>query len=1125
MLGLQQIGRYKVLDELGRGGMGVVYRAQDTKTDRTVAIKVLPPIRKASQQQQTMRDRFRREARLSFRLDHPFVMQMYDYGQDGEIDYIVMEFVQGRTLRDVIEDRGDEVPDSSEMARLFWEICQGVDHAHRHKIVHRDIKPENIMVTDEGHVKIMDFGLAYADDVTRLTQSKAVFGTFAYFSPEQAKGQKADARSDIYSMGAVLFEMLTNRMPYEASNPAEMIQAHLTLPPPTPRRWIDDVDSKLERIVLHSMQKDPAERYQDTETMLLDVEAYLTAHRIPFQRWHKAAPMADEVPPQTIMPPVPPTVALGATAIPSEEPLPALEPPVLAPPTPYSPSPIAASDTWMREAEEESRWGQYQEQIVSRMRKDGSLQDALKPAAGEVPPGQVECKRCNTLNSIATRYCRDCGDLLTGAGPKRQREAAELADLGVAYYEEGQYEPARRELRAALERNPKLFVALYFMGRLCADEQQVEEALRYYQSALEVAPDDPRPHAALAGLYRDQGQKEQAIGSYRRAITLDPENGELRCRLAFLLADCGRVAEAIEEYRLATQLDPDNIEAWHQLGIILASQEQVEEAIAAFEHVTRLDPQNQQAFRWLGKLYARRNKFGHAERALQTALNIEPQDPDLYAQLGTLYEAQRKEEQALKALRQSISLDAGNLEARTRLAALYLRYHQPGMAIQELEQASLHNPSNPNLHRQLGELYLSQNDLDNALRHFESAVALDPMAAEAHSRLGNVYFKKDCDEQAIAQYQQAVQLQPYNPTLHEELGLAYYSQNRKDLAVLELRKASMLAANNADYHKALGVICEDAGRLDEAVQALQRAIELSPRDAMAHGFLGKVFMKQRLMNFAMAEFQRALDLDPNNLLLNIHAARVYSQVGKPEMAVKHFRRAIELGGGRQESQEFMAESYLELCRAYLDNGQFRKAAEILDAVLARLPDNTKALHYRALAAIGTNDLKRAQQLLVAAGTREPQNPDIIAALGKLYSAQGHHTQAIGAWRQACQANSNKIEYMEGLADALARGAQYTEAFDIMAVLLRLRPSRGDVYHGWMGDWYAAQGQPEQAVAEYQQGLASGSQDWRLVRNLARALVMGGHPRQAAGVLEQALQQGFEATAQAALQQELSRLPK
>ena len=261
-------GRYRVEARIGSGGMGEVYRGVDTVLDRTVAIKVLLP---QFARDANFVDRFRREAQAAARLNHPNLVGIYDSGADGETQFIVMEFIQGRTLDDFMSSGGRfTVPHAVEVAE---KICDALAYAHVAGVIHRDIKPANVMVTRKGEVKVMDFGIArIVAGPQTAPQTSAVLGTAAYISPEQAQGQPVDGRSDIYSLGAVLYEMLTGRPPFTGDSPVAVAYKQVNESPVLPSVANPEVTPLLDAVLMRALAKNPANRYQTADEFRADLE-------------------------------------------------------------------------------------------------------------------------------------------------------------------------------------------------------------------------------------------------------------------------------------------------------------------------------------------------------------------------------------------------------------------------------------------------------------------------------------------------------------------------------------------------------------------------------------------------------------------------------------------------------------------------------------------------------------------------------------------------------------------------------------------------------------------------------------------------------------------------------------
>jgi serine/threonine-protein kinase len=248
----QQIGQYRVLSELGTGGMGVVYRAVDLLLEREVAIKRLRSEYAASP---SVLDRFRKEAQLQAKLNHPNIAQLYTLLQDGDSLCIVMELIDGTVLRNFMP-----LPWQSALP-VILQVLEALDYAHRRGVLHRDIKPENIVVDHEGTVKVMDFGIAHALGAARMTRERVVIGTLEYMSPERVLNREMDQRSDQYSVGVLLFEMLCSRLPFAYESEYELLRAQVETVAPPVQQFVPGIPDFVAQVVRQALEKDPRDRY------------------------------------------------------------------------------------------------------------------------------------------------------------------------------------------------------------------------------------------------------------------------------------------------------------------------------------------------------------------------------------------------------------------------------------------------------------------------------------------------------------------------------------------------------------------------------------------------------------------------------------------------------------------------------------------------------------------------------------------------------------------------------------------------------------------------------------------------------------------------------------------------
>lgn len=276
-IGTRLDGRYELTELVGEGGMANVYRAIDVLDNRMVAVKIL---KKEYSENEEFQRRFRNESKAIAVLSHPNIVKIYDMGFSDRVQYIVMEYIDGITLKDYIDS--EKVLNWKDAVHFVIQILRALQHAHNRGIVHRDIKPQNIMLLTDGTIKVMDFGIAkFAREESRTATDQAI-GTVHYISPEQARGDVTDAKSDIYSVGVMFYEMLTGCKPFDTDNPVSIAVMHMQNVPERPRNINPNIPSGLEEIIMHAMEKDSSKRYQTATEMIRDIEAFKANNQIIF---------------------------------------------------------------------------------------------------------------------------------------------------------------------------------------------------------------------------------------------------------------------------------------------------------------------------------------------------------------------------------------------------------------------------------------------------------------------------------------------------------------------------------------------------------------------------------------------------------------------------------------------------------------------------------------------------------------------------------------------------------------------------------------------------------------------------------------------------------------------------
>ncbi len=263
MIGTLLLNRYELLEKIGEGGMGIVYKAKCHLLNRFVAVKIL---KIEFSKDEDFVARFKREASAVASVSHPSIVNVYDVGEENGINFIVMEYISGKTLKQVIKENARMNP--CKIVEIALQIAKALQCAHKNNIIHRDIKPDNIMITDDNTAKVMDFGIAKVSDSHTMTSSNKIMGSVYYFSPEQAKGLVVDCRTDIYSLGIVMYEMVTGKVPYDAESSISIAMMHIQQPIDSPKAIITDLPESINQVILKAVEKDPINRYQSAAEMV-----------------------------------------------------------------------------------------------------------------------------------------------------------------------------------------------------------------------------------------------------------------------------------------------------------------------------------------------------------------------------------------------------------------------------------------------------------------------------------------------------------------------------------------------------------------------------------------------------------------------------------------------------------------------------------------------------------------------------------------------------------------------------------------------------------------------------------------------------------------------------------------
>jgi serine/threonine protein kinase/Tfp pilus assembly protein PilF len=757
-----RIGPYRIGARLGGGGMGEVYTARDTRLERDLALKLLPA---DSSRDALALKRFRREARAASALNHPHICTVHDVGEHDGQPYLVMELLDGASLKDRLE-YGPLPP--AELVNLALQIADALEAAHAKGIVHRDVKPGNIFVTSRGQAKVLDFGLAkLLDEPPRaveapaggnadrpangqeiVTVSGAAMGTAAYMSPEQARGEEVDERTDIFSLGVTLYQAATGRLPFQETTAKSTREAILTRQPPPPGQWNAEVPAELERIIGKALEKEPARRYQDAVELTADLERLkerLAGGRK--RRWPSAVTLAA-------------ASVLGAAALfawmvqlrtPSPE-HPAASPGVQS--LAVLPLHNASGDP-----EQEYLADGLTGALIGSLARITSLRVISRPSAmqykGATKP-RLEIARELRVDGLVEGSMARFGDrvrisiaLVRASDQRRLWAESYERDLGeVPAWQNEVAHAVAREVRIELTRaeaqrlsggrrvNREAFEAYlrghYFLNK--RSEESIRTATTHFRAAIDRDPAYAAAYAGLADCYNQLGtvlvgsqppsrtrplataaaanalaidgelaEAHAALGfaklydwnwsgaerSFQRAIELNPSYAPAHSWYAGYLVYTGRNAEALREAARAGDLDPLSLIMRTQVGWTMNFLRQYDSAIEQYQRVLAVDPDYAWALWQLGQTYTYKGMFPEAFAVLQRGVEVSNRSPAILGTLGAAYAMAGRKAQAEQIADELSALSRKKYVPPAAVAWVYLGLRDADRAFQWLEAAYL----------------------------------------------------------------------------------------------------------------------------------------------------------------------------------------------------------------------------------------------------------------------------------------------------------------------------------------------------------------------------------------------------------------------------------------------------
>ena len=807
------ISHYKILEKLGQGQMGVVYKARDVKLDRLVALKFLPHYLTSDPAE---KERFVREAKAASALNHPNITTVHEIDEfEGQI-FIVMEYIEGRTLKRTIEQDRLSV---KEVLDIGIQVCDGLNAAHEKNMVHRDIRSDNIMLTAKGQVKIMDFGLAELKQASEPTRSGSTAGTAAYMSPEQAQGQEVDRRSDIFSVGVVLYELLTGRLPFEGEHQAAIVYSILTENPQPVARFNNQVSDRLENTVFKALAKGREGRYHHADDLLADLRR--EKRNLEYTKTGKISPVAmgPRSKKRLISLVVPALIVLSLVLI-----------LIVAEPFKFQIDPAQS--------------GLAEENTLAVMHFENLKDREDRGKIGEMV-SELLITDLSESQYMRVVSSQRLFDLLKMMG----REGLKVIDRTVAFEVAKKAQAKYILLGSILATEPDLIITSQLVdvgtGNVVASQRisgpNGTNIFALVDSlSLEIKKDLELP--ALAG--KEEGKSVADISTHSpEALRLYLEGNELFKKVY--------MKEAAEKFEQAVKIDTAFASAYLKLAIcysnlndLVKSRSFVEKAVKLRDRVSRKERFLIEAF---DQLY--RTDFRGARRTLQEMTRLYPDEKIAYENLATLNYIMSDYEEVIVNYQKVIELDSLDKLAHNMLAYTYDELGRYDQAIRAIDRYIELAPDEANPYDTRGDLYARHSEVDKAIESYSRALEIKPDFTASIQKLGLMYlYKREYKkaEQYFQRYGSAGTAAAESGS-RVSLALIPLSQGKYKQALDILEKGiaadelAGLKLHQHDKHMRMAIIYAEKKSFEKALEHGERLIDLMKQAYPEDVFLSKIF--------------------------------------------------------------------------------------------------------------------------------------------------------------------------------------------------------------------------------------------------------------------------------------------
>ena len=933
--------RYQIIEELGKGGMGRVYRVLDRKINEEVALKLIRP--EIAADKKTI-ERFSNELKFARKIAHRNVGRMYHLGEEEEIHYITMEYVHGENLKGMIRMMGQLSPGKTVF--IAKQVCEGLIEAHRMDVVHRDLKPQNIMIDKDGNARIMDFGIARSLQAKGITGAGVMIGTPEYMSPEQVESKEVDNRSDIYSLGVILYEMVTGKEPFVGETPLSIAMKHKSKKPQDPRELNASVPEELSRLILKCLEKDKENRYQKAEDMLSELikieEGIPTTERIVPKRKPGTSKeitvtfsLKKLIIPASIIAALIILVVVILRFIPRQEavPIPS-DKPSLAVMYFKNNTGDKNLDHWRSALSDLLTTDLSQSRYIKVMSAEKlfnilSQLDQLEATTYSSDVLKEVAARGGVKNLLVGNYTRADGTFRINITLQEASSGELIGSESVEGIGEKAFYPMVDELTRRIKENFELSeeeitrdidsevakittnspeaYKLYSEGRKYHLQTDYGKSISTIQKALKIDPEFAMAWRSVAMAFNNLGMMPGKRNALQKAFELSDRVSE---RERYIIhADYYRLSEktidkAMEAFKKLLELYPDDRIGNTNMGILYLELEEFDKAVERYKLNIQNNPEDRLCPWNLIETYM---AMGEYEKALETAKSYLANHPDFvgfHSKIVQIYLFQGKYNQALDKLNEILSLEPDSrLSYEIRKGDIYLLQ---GDLVKAEEQYKKLPEGSQASRRRLVSLYLHQGKFTEA----KNQLLKKPVQ---HEPLAYLYLRSGNPEEALKEFDEVLN----DARKQENLTWQIITLSAKGAAYLQMKSI------------------DKASRIADEIQELVQAGLKKKKIRYYHLLMGKIELEKNKSSRAIRSLSKAVDslYAPEENFPKVHAffisalAQAHFNAGHLNKAQKNYERIQSLALGRLDDGDLYAKSFYMLGKIYEQRGQKEKAIE------------------------------------------------------------------------------------------------------------------------------------------------------------------------------------------------------